>query len=50
MIALALAAIACFFRPTNGIIWIFLGITILFQYRKSLKALINIVYGVLIIL
>jgi phosphatidylinositol glycan class B len=49
MIALALAAIACFFRPTNGIIWIFLGITILFQYRKSLKALINIVYGVLII-
>jgi len=50
MISLTLAAIACFFRPTNGVLWIFLGLALLFQYRKSLKALINIIYHVLIIL
>ncbi|ORX79210.1 hypothetical protein BCR32DRAFT_205983 [Anaeromyces robustus] len=50
MIALSLAAVACFFRPTNGIIWIFTGIVFLFQYRKSFKALLNIIYHVLIVL
>jgi len=50
MISLSLAAIACFFRPTNGIVWIFLGINLLIQYRKSLKSLINIIYHVLIVL
>jgi len=50
MISLILAAIACFFRPTNGIVWVFMGLVMLFQYRKSLKALINIIYHVLIIL
>ncbi|ORY26369.1 hypothetical protein LY90DRAFT_427076 [Neocallimastix californiae] len=49
MISLSLAAIACFFRPTNGIVWIFLGINLLIQYRKSLKSLINIIYHVLIV-
>jgi len=50
MIALVLAAIACFFRPTNGVVWVFLGLTLLFQYRKSFKALSNIIYHVLIVL
>ncbi|ORX57681.1 hypothetical protein BCR36DRAFT_409156, partial [Piromyces finnis] len=50
MISLILAAIACFFRPTNGIIWVFLGLSLLFQYRKSLKTLLNIIYHVLIVL
>eukprot|EP00833_Pecoramyces_ruminatium_P004060 jgi/Orpsp1_1/1178092/evm.model.c7180000063995.1 len=49
MIALTLAAIACFFRPTNGVVWIFLGIVLLFQYRKSLRTLINIIYHVFIV-
>ncbi|OUM59808.1 glycosyltransferase family 22 protein [Piromyces sp. E2] len=50
IIALALAAIACFFRPTNGVVWIFLGLSLIFQYRKSFKALSNIIYYVLIVL
>jgi GPI mannosyltransferase 3 len=39
-ISLAWAALACIIRPTNALIWAFLGLHLIFKARSHIQAII----------